>query len=218
MNILLGATVGVAICFFTGIASASDNLTQYVLAVYGNGRFGSGVAISESRVATSCHTLQGASRVGVTNRDTTIRAATDKGAGRGGKDICLLHFDVPHGFPVPTIGSSKNLKPGQQAIALGYANGQLTTVRGPVVGTQEQAAGGAVIHTNTPVTAGTSGGPLFDAGGSLIGIITYIQMDSRGTHLGAFSVPVEWAVELNHINPYAVWALYQGGEFWKSAR
>lgn len=57
-----------------GDTGESGDLTRYVLAVMGSHQLGSGVAVSEYRVATSCHTLQGASSVMVINRDTTLKA------------------------------------------------------------------------------------------------------------------------------------------------
>lgn len=197
-------------------AGANDDLSRYVLAVYGQQHFGSAVAISEYRVATSCHTLQGARRVGVANREMSIKRVTERGMAIPGRDVCLLHFDHPHGFPVPAIGSAASAVSGGVLTAIGYSNGQLSAVTGPLIDTLGVAGSGAIINSDTPVSPGASGGGLFNAEGELVGIITYIANDRQGRRVGNYSAPIDWAIELNHLQPYAVWALYQGGEFWRS--
>jgi S1-C subfamily serine protease len=197
-------------------AGTNEDLTRYALVVYGQQRFGSGVAISEHRVVTSCHTLQGARRVGVANRDMSIKRIAERGMAMPGRDVCLLHFESPHGFPVPPIGTVASAVSGGVVTAVGYSNGQLSAVTGPLLGTQGVTGSGAIINSDTPVSPGASGGGLFNGEGELVGIITYIANDRQGRRVGNYSAPIDWAIELSHLQPYAVWALYQGGEFWRS--
>jgi serine protease Do len=197
-------------------AAATYDLAQYVVAVYGNQHFGSGVAISENRVATSCHTLQGANRVGVANRDMTIQLIAVRGMARPGKDVCLLHFDRAHGLPVPPLGSAATLQVGAVVTAVGFSNGRLASASGAILDKTERGGGVEVINSDTPVERGASGGGLFDSEGRLVGVVTYVVNDQKGRRVGNYSVPVEWVKELNALYPRDVWTLYQGGEFWRA--
>ena len=52
---------------------------------------------------------------------------------------------------------------------------------------------GDVIQTQTPLNPGNSGGPLFDNEGKLVGINTFISVQTEGIH---------WAVAISEIRKF----------------
>ncbi len=99
--------------------------------------------------------------------------------------------------PIP-LGTSKDLKVGQAAVAIGNPFGlQRTLTRGivsaldrelPTTGYREVVG---VIQTDAAINPGNSGGPLLDSAGRLIGVNTAIRSAS-GTSAGVgFAIPVD---------------------------
>ena len=103
--------------------------------------------------------------------------------------------------PVP-LGDSSNVVVGEPVAAIGSPFGKQTSLSVGVVSATGRSidsltsAGFAVsnaIQTDAPINRGNSGGPLFDAAGSVIGISAQIQ-STTGTAEGVgFAIPIDIA-------------------------
>lgn len=112
-------------------------------------------------------------------------------------DLAIIKIDK--GGLIPAIlGNSDEVKIGQTVIGLGYSLSlyQDSVTRGIISGRSRtiSASGGGVVETlsgmlqtDTAISPGNSGGPLFNLWGEVVGINTAI--DTRGTNL-AFAIPV----------------------------
>jgi S1-C subfamily serine protease len=148
-------------------------------AVVGLGRGwgrGSGVVIAPGRVVTNAHNLRG-EEVAVTFEDGRVETAEVAGVDPDG-DLAVLEVDTGAVEPVEPAGGEP---PGPGAVVFALANpggrGLRATV-GLVSGAQRSVRGprgrrlrGAVEHT-APLPRGSSGGPLVDADGRLLGLNT----------------------------------------------
>jgi 2-alkenal reductase len=94
-------------------------------------------------------------------------------------DLAVLKVDGP----VPAVaqfGTSKDLQPGQQVLAIGSALGDLknTVTEGVISAVHRNVEGSLqlddMIQTDAPINHGNSGGPLVDLTGQVIGINTAI--------------------------------------------
>ncbi|MDQ6909895.1 MAG: S1C family serine protease, partial [Actinomycetota bacterium] len=105
-------------------------------------------------------------------------------------------------FPVATLGTAKDLKVGQTAIAigspLGLAGGPSVTV-GVVSALHRQVKSRAdgpslvdMVQTDAPISPGSSGGALLDNDGAVVGITTIAATDSGAEGLG-FATPIDLA-------------------------
>lgn len=114
------------------------------------------------------------------------------------KDVAVLKVDAPRSLLKPiTIGSSDNLKVGQQALAIGNPFGlDHTLTSGIISGTGRQVTSPSgrpinnVIQTDAAINPGNSGGPLLDSTGKLIGMNTAIYSPSGGSAGIGFAIPV----------------------------
>jgi S1-C subfamily serine protease len=106
-------------------------------------------------------------------------------------------------YPVATLGSTADLKVGQQAIAigspLGLSGGPSVTV-GVIsalhrtVRTRNSAQSLIdMVQTDAPIAPGSSGGALLDGGGAVIGITTAVAVTEAGTEGFGFATPVDQA-------------------------
>src|SRR2546429_3074806 len=152
---------------------------------------GSGVIVDKrGYVLTNFHVVKGADAV-------TVRLA-DKQEFRGRivgsdskTDIAIIKFDAPDDVRVATLGNSDALRVGEWQIAIGNPFGLDQTVTVGVVSATGRADVAIAtyetfIQTDASINPGTSGGPLVNLRGEVIGINTAIVATGRGI---GFAIP-----------------------------
>jgi S1-C subfamily serine protease len=149
-------------------------------------------------VVTNDHVIEGASEATVTLNDGRTYHAVLVGASTA-YDLAVLRINVPFDRPPPVpLGTSSDLKVGQKVFAIGNPFGLDYTLTSGIVSALDRAlqeANGAniqhLIQTDAAINPGSSGGPLLDSAGRLIGINTAIYSPS-GAYAGiGFAVPVD---------------------------
>jgi S1-C subfamily serine protease len=193
----------------TPVSPAADALTVhdiYARAAPGvvyvrapDGETGTAFCIDgEGHLLTNQHVVGDADTVRV--RFGENRGANARVLGRDpSDDLALLKVDpaVARLDPLP-LGNSSNARVGDQVVAIGNPYGlQRTLATGVVaaVGRQLQSPNGFtigdVIQTDAAIAPGSSGGPLLDAAGRVIGIAASAT-GGGGAGIG-FAVPIDTA-------------------------
>jgi len=97
-------------------------------------------------------------------------------------------------LPHLTLGDSDLLGHGDQVLVLGYPLGleNLKSSIGDYSG-KESLSVGECIQTSTPVNPGNSGGPFFNAAGTVVGICVLKTLDTEGI---AYVIPINTAKRL----------------------
>ncbi|NHQ59035.1 tetratricopeptide repeat protein [Chlorobium sp. BLA1] len=151
---------------------------------------GSGVMLASGKVATNYHVIEQTGKITVIYKGREY-PATPLYFDRF-RDVCSLN--VP-GLPESriTIGSTHELKTGDKVYALGAPQGIELTFSDGIISGLRQVDKGFYIQTTAPISAGSSGGGLFDENGRLIGLPTYFF--KQGQQLN-FALPVEWILDL----------------------
>jgi serine protease Do len=136
---------------------------------------GSGVVIAEGRILTNAHNLRGG-EVTVRFADGRVTRAAVKGADWDG-DLAVLEADTTSVPPIawssanPTIGSAvfaaAAMPSGGARVSFGFVSSVERAFRGP----GGRRISGSLEHT-APLAPGSSGSPLLDADGSLVGLNT----------------------------------------------
>jgi S1-C subfamily serine protease len=167
----------------------------------GRGGSGSGVMFrADGHLLTNAHVVEGASSVTVvlaSGREVPARVVGSDPA----SDTAVVKIDGGP-FPVVELGSSADLKVGQEAIAigspLGLTGGPSVTVgvisalhRSVRTRTGESLVD--MVQTDAPIAPGSSGGALLDAGGRVVGITTAVAMTDAGAEGFGFAIPIEAA-------------------------
>lgn len=155
--------------------------TQYVawsvFAIYQRNKSGSGVLIAPDRILTNCHVLAGAATNGlvVVHSLTGRSLRVEKYARLDGEDACLL-FAPGAGSDAIAWGSSAALRPGDTVHAMGHPGG--STAISWSEGTfrlRAERGGETFLISENYCRPGSSGGPLLDDEGRLVGIVTAVQ-------------------------------------------
>jgi S1-C subfamily serine protease len=156
---------------------------------------GSGFIVSnDGHVVTNAHVVEGADTVVITLKDG--RTFDGKVVGTDPvTDVAAVKIEATD-LPTVTLGSSKNLTPGQWAIAIGNPLGLDSTVTAGIISAIDRSSSQVgipdrrvqFIQTDAAINPGNSGGPLLNDRGEVIGINTAIRADAQG--LG-FAIPIE---------------------------
>lgn len=153
---------------------------------------------TQGHVVTNNHVVQGANQVAV-QLDAGDPIEADIVGRAPEYDLAVVRLKRPprNLRPIP-IGTSKDLKVGQQVIAIGNPFGLQRTLTGGIVSALErelptegfrEVAG--VIQTDAAINPGNSGGPLLDSAGRLIGVNTAIHSASGSSAGVGFAIPVD---------------------------
>ena len=160
---------------------------------------GSGFLISaDGLVLTNAHVVDGAKEVTVKLSDHREYKAKVLGADKT-SDIAVLKIDA-HNLPSVTLGNSDKLGVGDYVLAIGEPFGLEETATAGIVSAKARSLPGdgyvPFIQTDAAVNPGNSGGPLFDAGGAVVGINAQIYSNSGGFQGVSFAIPINLAVQV----------------------
>lgn len=161
-------------------------------------RVGSGFAVARDQVVTARHLVVGAQDVVV--RTVDGKAVWTRVVGTDARtDLALLKAESDV-FEPAVLGSSEGLVAGDTLLALGNPYGLGHSLAVGVLGSRERRLvvreGGPnvdFLQLTMPLNPGNSGGPIFDAGGRVVGILAGTHAEGQAI---AFAVPVEVLTEV----------------------
>lgn len=150
--------------------------------------YGSGVVVGDNKVITNCHVLRSTKQAWVSRGEDSYPITSVKVD--AWHDLCLVSTHTMP-FKAAKLGTSLELKRGQEVAGIGHSNGVPAplTSRGYVKGLYPNSPG-YVIRTSAKFLMGASGSGLFNMDGRLVGINTFKTAGiGGGIH---FALPIEW--------------------------
>ncbi|HEX8100371.1 MAG TPA: trypsin-like peptidase domain-containing protein [Actinomycetota bacterium] len=138
---------------------------------------GSGIIVAPGQILTNAHNVRG-DEVNVTFSDGRTEKAQPKAADYD-RDLAVIAVDTGEARPLEAAGGNGQLKMGSAVFALSNPGGRgLRVSFGLVSGTERSFRGprgrrisGSIEHT-APLLPGSSGGPLVNEAGHLLGVNT----------------------------------------------
>lgn len=161
---------------------------------------GSGFILSkDGRLLTNAHVVADTDTVQVTLKDGRSFQGRVVGVDSV-TDVAVVKIKATN-LPTVKLGNSKNLVPGEWAIAIGNPLGLDNTVTIGIISAMDRSSAQVgvpdkrvnFIQTDAAINPGNSGGPLLNAQGEVIGVNTAIRADAQG--LG-FAIPIETAARV----------------------
>ena len=157
---------------------------------------GSGFLVSsDGAIATNYHVIASGNVAVVKFADGTVLSVDGVLAIDKIHDLAIIKV---HGktFQTLTLGNSDQIQVGEEVVAIGNPLGlELTVSNGILSGIRETKEEGKFLQTTAPISHGSSGGPLFNMFGEVVGVNTlYLE---GGESLN-FAIPVNDVKNLLH--------------------
>ncbi len=146
---------------------------------------GTGFVVSkDGRIATNLHVIGAAQEATVVLadkrefKDVEVMAVDDK------HDLIVLRIGAKNLQPL-RLGDSSKVKVGERVVAIGNPLGLDYTVSdGLVSAVREMSNELTVLQISAPISPGSSGGPLFNDRGEVIGISTLVATEGQNLNFG----------------------------------
>jgi S1-C subfamily serine protease len=172
----------------------------------GGGRAASGsgfVIDDQGYIVTNDHVVEEANAYTVRFGDEGSKPIAAKLVGKDpSTDVAVLKIDpkaVSGGIKPVELGTSRGLRPGDAAIAIGSPFGLSGTVTSGIISALNREIDSpngfkisGAVQTDAAINPGNSGGPLLDADGRVIGINSQIATNGSDANTGVgFAVPID---------------------------
>jgi len=142
---------------------------------------GSGFIVDKNKVATNHHVVESMTQAYVIFSDGDIKTVTGVVADSAELDLTILSVETG---PRPTLalGDELALREGDSVYALGAPRGLELSLTNGIVSSFRNSNGQFLIQTTAPISHGSSGGPLFDSVGRVVGVTTSMVSDTPGIY------------------------------------
>ncbi len=163
-------------------------VTITVTTVDGQARLGTGFFVTpEGRLITNLHVIRGAEKVVVRKTDGTSFDAVEVMAHDLPQDYAILKVATSR-QPTVLLGDSDLPKIGARVYVIGNPQGLENTVTdGLLSGRRMLKEGVPLLQISAPISTGSSGSPVFDAEGRVIGVAVSRVVDGQNLN---FAIPI----------------------------
>lgn len=191
-------------------AQIARRITPSVVTIRSASSLGSGFVVKEDGwIATNLHVLTGAEELRVVLADGSEYSVSLVVALDAAHDLAVLGIDKT-ALPAIVLGESGDVHPGDAVVAIGHPLGLEDTVSdGLVSAVRTVEPGFTLLQISAPIAPGSSGGPLIDDQGHVIGIATAVSREGQNL---AFGVPSEYLKALLAHPAPVPWAAFRDSQ------
>lgn len=156
-----------------------DDIYNSVFVISTDRAIGSGFAVSENEVVTNAHVISDARKISIlTYNGEEIPAVVE--AYDEQLDLAVLSIERGTLLPLP-FASLEEVQAGDDVYAVGAPKSMAYTLtKGIISSKSRMIQGQEYIQVDAAVNEGNSGGPLLDAEGHVLGVITLKMLDAEG--------------------------------------
>jgi len=164
----------------------------------GGEKVGTGFIVDKNGlIATNLHVISGSTEVKVKLHDGTPYMVASVAGVDLGRDLALLRIKPQKPLKTVRLGDSEQMSAGDQIIAIGnplgvfdysVSSGLISQVRAVCDQSEERCPPGGLklLQISAPISQGSSGGPLFNQFGEVVGVTTLIVAQGQSIN---FAVP-----------------------------
>jgi hypothetical protein len=175
-------------------AEIAASSTPSVVSVRTDHSLGTGFVVSgDGLVASNLHVIAGNSKITVTLADHREYNVVEIYNGDRQRDLVIMRIEAQK-LPALSLGDSDSIHPGDAIVAIGHPLGLEDTVsNGLVSAIRKVDQDLTVLQISAPIAPGSSGGPIFNDRGEVIGVATAIMLGGQNLNFG---VPIGYVKEL----------------------
>jgi S1-C subfamily serine protease len=149
------------------------------------------VATPDGKIVTNFHVIRGAKQAIITTADHTEYRDVEVTAADEPHDLAVLQIPASNLQPL-TLADSSLVKPGEHVVAIGNPLGLGGTVSDGLLSAIRQAGQVPILQISAPISPGSSGGPVLDDRGQVIGVSTFLIKGGQN---------LNFAVAINAVRP-----------------
>ncbi len=155
---------------------------------------GSGFFIANDRVVTNLHVVQNATRAEIHLANGKVFPVKGVVATDGEGDLAILNVDVPANQAVPIPMDRTTPREGESIVVIGNPFGLEGSVSNGIVSAVREIPGyGKIIQITAPISPGSSGSPVVNMRGEVIGVATLQAAEGQSLN---FAVPSERVAQM----------------------
>jgi S1-C subfamily serine protease len=147
---------------------------------------GSGFIVGRGKIVTNHHVVEGMNSAFVVFSDGAVKQVSKVVADSAEQDLIILAVGTDD-RPSVALGDELSLHQGDSVFALGAPKGLELTFTNGIVSSFRKSNAQFLIQTTAPIAPGSSGGPLLDHAGRVVGVTTSMLSDAPGIY---FSVGI----------------------------
>jgi len=155
---------------------------------------GSGFFIASDRIVTNLHVIQNATRAEIHLANGKVFPIKGVVATDGEGDLAILNVDVPANQAVPIPMDRTTPREGESIVVIGNPFGLEGSVSNGIVSAVREIPGyGKIIQITAPISPGSSGSPVVNMRGEVIGVATLQAAEGQSLN---FAVPSERVAQM----------------------
>jgi tetratricopeptide (TPR) repeat protein len=142
---------------------------------------GSGFIVSKDRIVTNHHVLAGAPQALVVYADGKSVVVEGIVADSSSRDIIIISAKTGQRSPL-RLGDELSIHEGDPIYAIGAPKGLQLSITNGIVSGFRQMDEKFMLQSTAPIAPGSSGGPLFNKEGYVVGVTTSLLADTPGVY------------------------------------
>jgi S1-C subfamily serine protease len=160
---------------------------------------GSGFIVGDGKIVTNHHVLLGMTEAFVVFADGKVQPVLEVIAASAEQDLMIVKVQTGRRPPL-SLGDELSLNEGDPVYAIGAPKGLELSFTNGIVSSFRKSSSQFLIQTTAPIAPGSSGGPLLDKSGFVVGVTTSRITDAPGIYFSVGSGDVKRLIR----TPYAV--------------
>jgi len=170
-----------------------------IVSVRAGDSLGTGFVVrADGWVATNFHVVRGATEIVVVFSNHKEFPVVEIMNANRLHDLVILRIDAKS-LPVLPVGNSDAVRPGDSVLAIGHPLGLEDTVSNGLISAVRHVHDNLdVLQVSAPIAPGSSGGPLFNDRGEVIGVATAFMKSGQNLNFGLPSKYVKELIDNPH--------------------
>ena len=168
---------------------------------------GSGFFISENVIVTNYHVIEGASEAYCYTNNSSTKYKIE-GYLAVDKVVDLILLKVPGLNRKALKIAASSVFPGQKVYVIGSPKGLPATISDGMISGLRDFEGYKLIQITAPISPGSSGGPVLNANGELIGVSVGQFKDGQNLNFAIPKSNLELLLNLKTTDPISITTLY----------
>ena len=165
-------------------AEIAARSTPAIVSIRTEHSLGTGFVVDKTGlIATNMHVIVGGESIFVILPDRRKFPILEVTSHDASVDLAIVRI-AARDLPVLALGDSDNVRAGDPIVAIGHPLGLEDTVSNGLVSAVRTIDGLSVLQISAPIAPGSSGGPIFNERGEVVGVCTALLQGGQNLNFG----------------------------------